>query len=48
VAVVVAEAAGFLGLWASFAWDLPTGPAIVCVEGVLFLLATVARALRQA
>lgn len=48
VAVVAAEAAGFLGLWASFAWDLPTGPAIVCVEGVLFLLATAARVLRQA
>ena len=45
-AVVTALAAGFLGLWASFDLDLPTGPAIVCVEGVLFLLAAVVRVLR--
>ena len=45
-AVVTALAAGFLGLWASFDWDLPTGPAIVCAEGSLFLLAVVVRGLR--
>lgn len=38
-AVIAAAAAAFLGLWASFRWDLPTGPAIVCVEGALFGLA---------
>jgi ABC-type Mn2+/Zn2+ transport system permease subunit len=47
-AVVTAVAASFLGLWASFAWDLPTGPAIVCVEGILFLLAVVARVFTRA
>jgi ABC-type Mn2+/Zn2+ transport system permease subunit len=46
IAVAAAMAAGFLGLWASFAWDLPTGPTIVCVEGVLFLLAALVRVLR--
>jgi ABC-type Mn2+/Zn2+ transport system permease subunit len=45
-AVVTALAAGFLGLWASFAWDLPTGPAIVCAEGVLFPLAALIGGLR--
>jgi zinc/manganese transport system permease protein len=45
-AVATAMVAGFLGLWASFAWDLPSGPAIVCVEGVLLLLAAAARAFR--
>jgi ABC-type Mn2+/Zn2+ transport system permease subunit len=43
VAVVTALAGGFLGLWASFDWDLPTGPAIVCAEGVLFMLAVFVR-----
>lgn len=46
VAVVTAVTAGFLGLWASFVWDLPTGPAIVCFEGALFLAAALGRVLR--
>jgi ABC-type Mn2+/Zn2+ transport system permease subunit len=45
-AVVTALAAGFLGLWASFVWDLPSGPAIVCLEGVLFALAALVRMVR--
>jgi ABC-type Mn2+/Zn2+ transport system permease subunit len=45
-AVVASLAAGFLGLWASFVWDFPTGPAIVCVQGLLFLLAAMARVFR--
>ena len=46
-AVTAAAAAAFLGLWASFRWDLPTGPAIVCVEGALFGLAGLASLLRR-
>jgi ABC-type Mn2+/Zn2+ transport system permease subunit len=46
VAVAAAMTAGFLGLWASFNWDLPTGPAIVCAEGFLFLLVAFVRVLR--
>lgn len=45
-AVLVAMAAAFLGLWASFRGDLPTGPAIVCVRGVLLLLAALVRVVR--
>ena len=36
LAVVVAVAASIIGLWGSFHWDLPTAPAIVCLEGLLF------------
>jgi zinc/manganese transport system permease protein len=43
VLAVLAWIAGVLasagGLWASFRWDLPTGPVIVCVFGLLLLLA---------
>ena len=46
VSVVTSLAAAFLGLWASFVWDLPTGPAIVCAEGFLFLLIALVRVLR--
>lgn len=46
VAVSVAAAAGFLGLWVSFAWDLPTGPTIVCVEGLFFVAAALLRVFR--
>ena len=46
VAVFVALAAGFMGLWVSFHWDLPAGPAIVCAEGFLFLLTAFVRVLR--
>ncbi len=45
VAVAVALAAGFFGLWVSFDRDLPTGPTIVCVEGMLFLAAALLRVL---
>jgi zinc/manganese transport system permease protein len=40
IAGVLASAGG---LWASFRWDLPTGPVIVCVFGLLLLLAFAAR-----
>lgn len=40
----VAASAG--GLWLSFRYDLPTGPLIVCVFGLLLAIALVARRLR--
>ena len=43
VAVFVALAAGVMGLWVSFHWDLPTGPTVVCVEGAVFGLAILSR-----
>lgn len=35
--------ASLLGLWLSFRWDLPTGPLIVCMYGLLLALAGVVR-----
>jgi len=43
VAVFVALTACFMGLWGSFHWDLPTGPTIVCLQGVVFGLAILSR-----
>jgi zinc/manganese transport system permease protein len=40
----VAASAG--GLWLSFKYDLPTGPLIVCVFGLLLAVALIARRLR--
>ncbi len=37
--------ASFLGLWLSYKWDLPTGPLIVCMYGVLLAVAGVVRKL---
>jgi ABC-type Mn2+/Zn2+ transport system permease subunit len=34
------------GLWLSFRYDLPTGPLIVCVFGLLLFAAFVAQRLR--
>jgi zinc/manganese transport system permease protein len=42
---IVAIAASALGLWASWAWDLPTGAAVVAAFGVLLVGAGAARAL---
>jgi len=39
LAVLVAVTASSLGLWLSFRWDLPTAPTIVCLEGLMFLVA---------
>jgi zinc/manganese transport system permease protein len=38
--------ASFLGLWVSYTQDLPTGPLIVCMYGLLLLVAVAARAAR--
>ena len=37
--ILSALVASGLGLWLSFRQDLPTGPAIVCIQGLLFFLA---------
>ena len=37
-----------LGLLASYRWDLPSGPAIVCVLGALLVLFALWRRLRRA
>jgi zinc/manganese transport system permease protein len=42
---LVAIAASALGLWASWAWDLPTGAAVVAAFGLLLIGAGAARAL---
>lgn len=39
--------ASFLGLWVSYTQDLPTGPLIVCMYGLLLLVAVAARAARR-
>ncbi|MFD0980978.1 metal ABC transporter permease [Tropicimonas aquimaris] len=36
------------GLWASFQFDTPTGPTIVCVAATLFVLSTLLRSVREA
>lgn len=38
--------ASALGLAASFQWDLPSGPAVVCMLGLILVIAAVYRALR--
>lgn len=40
----VAVLASFLGLWASWAWDLPTGAAVVAAFGALLVVAGIVRA----
>ena len=42
---LVAIAASFIGLWASWAWDLPTGAAVVAAFGFLLAVAGAVRAL---
>lgn len=42
---LVAIAASALGLWASWAWDLPTGAAVVAAFGLLLVAAAGARAM---
>lgn len=39
--------ASILGLWVSYTKDLPTGPLIVCMYGVLLLIAVTIRAARR-
>ena len=48
LAWVVGLLASALGLLASYHWDLPSGPAIVCVLGLLLVLFAVWRHLRPA
>lgn len=43
----VAAAASLLGLWASYAMDLPTGAAIVCACGALLILVSAFAAVRR-
>jgi len=43
VSVLSAMLAAAAGLWLSFHGDLPTGPAMVCAQGALFLLAALVR-----
>jgi zinc/manganese transport system permease protein len=44
---VVAAASSLLGLWVSFALDLPTGAAIVCASGLMLALVSVYGAVRR-
>lgn len=44
---LVATAASFAGLYASFRMDVPTGAAVVCVLGVALLIAVIGVALRR-
>jgi zinc/manganese transport system permease protein len=39
--------ASLLGLWVSYTKDLPTGPLIVCMYGVLLLVAVAIQAARR-
>lgn len=41
LAALLAITAGLVGLWASYLFDTPTGPTIVCVCAFLFVLTTV-------
>jgi ABC-type Mn2+/Zn2+ transport system permease subunit len=43
IAIAIALISAILGLWLSFAHDLPAGPSVVAVCGGLTLLAAVAR-----
>jgi len=45
IAVAVAFLSAFIGLWFSYAYDLPAGPSVVTVCGVVALLAGIARSL---
>jgi zinc/manganese transport system permease protein len=48
IAWVAGALASATGLWISFHYDLPTGPVIVCMFGVLLAVAYLARRLRGA
>lgn len=48
LAALVAMASAWVGLRASYALDTPTGPTIVCVAALLFVLSTSFSGLRQA
>ncbi len=48
LAWVVGLVASALGLLASYYWDLPSGPAIVCLLGLLLLVFAAGRGLRRA
>lgn len=41
VAILVASVAGYVGLLASFYWDLPSGPAVICAAGAVYLVSVV-------
>ncbi len=43
VSLVSALVAAAVGIWISFSWDLPTGPAIICVQGTLLLVVRLGR-----
>ena len=45
---LIATAAGVLGLYAAYRFDLPTGAAIICVLGAALLLCGLAAAIRKA
>ncbi|MBI2895354.1 MAG: metal ABC transporter permease [Deltaproteobacteria bacterium] len=45
---VVAIIASFLGLWASWGWDLPTGAAVVAAFGALLVVAGIVRVFSSA
>ncbi len=47
VAALLGGAAALGGLWAAFILDTPTGPSIVCVAAVLFVITTVIGAIRS-
>ncbi|SPJ26000.1 metal ABC transporter permease [Palleronia abyssalis] len=47
LAALVGMASAFGGLRASYSFDAPTGPTIVCVAALLFLLSTVVSGLRR-
>jgi ABC-type Mn2+/Zn2+ transport system permease subunit len=39
--------ASTLGLYSSYQWDLPSGPAIVCILGLLLVVFAIYRGLRS-
>ena len=47
IAWAVGTVASALGLLASYYWDLPSGPAVLCVLGTLLVLFAGGRALRR-
>jgi zinc/manganese transport system permease protein len=46
IAWIAGVTASALGIWISFTYDLPTGPVVVCVFGLLLLVAYIIRRLR--
>ena len=47
VATCLAVSASLAGLWASYLFDTPTGPTIVCVSAFMFVLTTVGSAVHN-